>query len=195
MVGVTAKNRANQAVEVGKWYESDHGDAMNNYVDAWEQVKNEFACSHPVTIVTFRVKSNGAVNYFLQCTECWDNVKHLRGADLTDDQRQTAVPFDDQKRTQRYQQQNARFDAVRNQLWKDRKASFDVERNAYMQTAQWRMIRAKVLKRCGGICEGCGDRPATQVHHLTYERLGHEMLFDLVGLCRQCHESVHGIGR
>ena len=163
--------------------------------DIWEQVKKEFECSHPVTFVAYRVKANGAINYFLQCKKCWDNVQHLRGADLTAEQKRKAVLFDDNKRHLRFQERTARFNELRDRAWQSKKKDLDAERNAYMQTPQWQRIRQKVMKRCGGICEGCGDRPATQVHHLTYERLGREMLFDLVGLCRSCHESIHGIVR
>jgi hypothetical protein len=31
------------------------------------------------------------------------------------------------------------------------------------------------------------------VHHLTYERLGRESPDDLLVLCRDCHELIHGI--
>ena len=37
----------------------------------------------------------------------------------------------------------------------------------------------------------CRKKPATQVHHLTYKRVGREMLFDLVAVCADCHEVVH----
>ena len=51
--------------------------------------------------------------------------------------------------------------------------------------------RAAVLRRCGGVCEGCGEAPAVEVHHLTYQRVGRELLFDLVGVCRACHDAAH----
>lgn len=31
-----------------------------------------------------------------------------------------------------------------------------------------------------------------QVHHLTYERLGKETFSDLVVICDECHERLHG---
>lgn len=62
----------------------------------------------------------------------------------------------------------------------------------YLSSPQWRSRRAKVLERAGGICEGCREREATQVHHLNYQRIGREMLFDLVAVCEACHEGIHG---
>lgn len=64
--------------------------------------------------------------------------------------------------------------------------------NNYLKSTHWRTLRIKVLKRAGGECEkkGCGRKP-TQVHHLTYKRLGHEKLTDLQALCVPCHNNCH----
>jgi hypothetical protein len=62
----------------------------------------------------------------------------------------------------------------------------------HLASDYWRDIRQRVMERCAGMCEGCGKRPALDVHHLTYARLGHEMLFDLAAVCVPCHESIHG---
>jgi 5-methylcytosine-specific restriction endonuclease McrA len=61
-----------------------------------------------------------------------------------------------------------------------------------LASPEWQAKRVKVLARCRGVCEGCGERPARHVHHLTYQRLGEEMLFDLAGVCVRCHEIIHG---
>lgn len=56
----------------------------------------------------------------------------------------------------------------------------------------WREeIRPAVLRRCGGICQGCGIRKAVHVHHVTYEHFGNEFLFELIGLCEECHARIH----
>lgn len=54
------------------------------------------------------------------------------------------------------------------------------------------MKRRKIIDRCNGRCEGCGEAPVAQVHHLTYEHVGDEFLFELVGLCNRCHDRMHG---
>jgi hypothetical protein len=66
----------------------------------------------------------------------------------------------------------------------------------YLDSSQWQDIRRRVIARAKDSCERCGatanrKRPL-DVHHLTYDRLGHERLSDLVAHCRQCHEHVHG---
>lgn len=61
----------------------------------------------------------------------------------------------------------------------------------YLASEKWQDIRRRVLARAGHTCEGCGINSATQVHHLTYEHVGHEFLFELLALCRDCHKRIH----
>jgi DnaB-like helicase N terminal domain len=61
----------------------------------------------------------------------------------------------------------------------------------YLRSDEWRAKRRLVMDRCGGLCEGCRNAPVSEVHHLTYEHVGDELLFELVGLCRECHQRVH----
>lgn len=59
------------------------------------------------------------------------------------------------------------------------------------RNAVWREKRRAVMKRCRYQCEGCHKQRARHVHHLTYDRLGHELLEDLQALCHECHAAVH----
>ena len=70
----------------------------------------------------------------------------------------------------------------------------------YIQSPGWLEKRSKVLGRCRGVCEGCGNRRAVEVHHEKYPRgvepgskewARREKLYDLVGLCKECHRDVH----
>jgi hypothetical protein len=65
--------------------------------------------------------------------------------------------------------------------------------STYLQSDEWRIRRALVLRRANDICEGCRDAPATQVHHLTYAHVGNEFLWELVAICDDCHERYHEI--
>jgi 5-methylcytosine-specific restriction endonuclease McrA len=62
----------------------------------------------------------------------------------------------------------------------------------YINSPAWRFKRQLVLDRDGGICQGCRKREAQEVHHLTYVRFGAEMLFDLISVCTDCHDKIHG---
>jgi 5-methylcytosine-specific restriction endonuclease McrA len=61
----------------------------------------------------------------------------------------------------------------------------------YLATPHWQARRQHVMQRCNGICEGCRERSAREVHHLTYQHVGEELLFELVALCDDCHDRVH----
>jgi 5-methylcytosine-specific restriction endonuclease McrA len=61
----------------------------------------------------------------------------------------------------------------------------------YLRSEKWQAKRRLVFQRCEGVCEGCRQAKATQVHHLTYEHLGNELLWELAAACRECHERVH----
>jgi hypothetical protein len=61
----------------------------------------------------------------------------------------------------------------------------------YLQTYAWGERRRLVMERAGGICEGCRQEPATEVHHLTYKHVGDEFLWELVAVCGWCHSRYH----
>jgi hypothetical protein len=62
----------------------------------------------------------------------------------------------------------------------------------YLQTNQWKTIRLKVLKRDNYLCQGCLEKPATEVHHKTYENWQNELMFELISVCYDCHyNKIH----
>jgi hypothetical protein len=71
------------------------------------------------------------------------------------------------------------------------KSGYKAKYQAYLLSEQWKNKRTKVLKRAQGICEGCLDVPATEVHHRSYEHVFDELLFELVALCEECHRKTH----
>jgi len=62
----------------------------------------------------------------------------------------------------------------------------------YLQSKEWKEKKSEVLFRDGHCCQLCGDDDDLQIHHLTYNRVGDEALFDLVTLCSHCHANEHG---
>lgn len=63
----------------------------------------------------------------------------------------------------------------------------------YLKSPQWKDKAIRVLNRDKYICQGCLVNKASEVHHLTYERIYKEPLFDLISVCSDCHRSIHGI--
>lgn len=63
--------------------------------------------------------------------------------------------------------------------------------HAHLNSPLWEMKRQQVIARQECICAGCGYEPVEHIHHLTYAHMGDELLFELVGLCIDCHRKCH----
>ena len=61
----------------------------------------------------------------------------------------------------------------------------------YLETDHWTRLRDLAMERDGHECRMCRSRRTLNVHHLTYDRRGCELLLDLITLCRRCHEAQH----
>lgn len=64
----------------------------------------------------------------------------------------------------------------------------------YLRSPHWRRLRQQFKRERGWTCK-CGETQRLELHHLTYERLGHERLDDLQPLCPDCHALVHQLVR
>jgi hypothetical protein len=64
---------------------------------------------------------------------------------------------------------------------------------AYLRSSLWQQIRATVVLRAGGVCEGCCKVPLTVVHHVDYdiETLRGERPDRLIASCHRCHDLWH----
>jgi hypothetical protein len=63
--------------------------------------------------------------------------------------------------------------------------------HAHLDSRKWQDLRDKVIERQKCICAGCEAAPVEHVHHLTYAHMGDEFLFELLGLCIDCHLKLH----
>ncbi len=77
--------------------------------------------------------------------------------------------------------------------WRCKSESLD-DYSDYLTSTEWKERRSLRLEHDGHRCQDCGES-ATEVHHLTYERIGEEQLGDLLSLCRECHRMRHMLSR
>lgn len=62
-----------------------------------------------------------------------------------------------------------------------------------LKSDYWKKLRKKRLNMDKGKCKDCGAK-ATQVHHKRYVNLGTPWeIYELVSLCKNCHEKRHKI--
>lgn len=67
--------------------------------------------------------------------------------------------------------------------------------DVYLHSDHWKKVREAALGRAGYRCQVCNGARKLDVHHRTYERLGHERNADLTVLCRKCHDLFHRSGQ
>ncbi|HSQ51975.1 MAG TPA: hypothetical protein VLL94_11995 [Nitrospiraceae bacterium] len=157
-----------------------------------DQVAEEFHCDHLAIELRYKAASDGMRTYWMSCLRCGEKLSRKKRADLTPREISTTLPYDPIIHREYWKRRNARYDELSQSIKAKQNDEWWAWYSDYLKTPQWREKRQLVMKRAGGLCEGCAHAPATQVHHLTYERAGREMLFDLVAICDACHEAVHG---
>lgn len=170
-------------------------------------MRKPWTCAHPDEQVTLRrrIIGTGQLMFGHQCGNCgrvvgtWVKKERIRDEKNLPEWDHAIEPKWEQSEKSysiEYRAWRVKQDGVaafaRTDTEKSRDKLFWEQYSQYLSSEAWRDRRELVLKRAHGVCEGCGLAQATQVHHLTYVRIGREMLFDLVAICDDCHEVVHG---
>ena len=147
-------------------------------------------CEHPRAKVSrprSRLLKNGSVKFWRQCLICGAAIApQCSRAKTMEWTGGNPAQFDEELPKQ--------YRAVQERIRTEKKQEWQAWYAEYLQSCQWREIRYHVLERCGHLCEGCRIDTATVVHHLSYEHVGRELLFELVGLCQNCHDRAHRTG-
>lgn len=143
-------------------------------------------CQSKRTQLRRKTASNDAYMYAFQCIDCGESASGwISHAKIP---RHLPIPEWDEELARKFyaerqQQQLALRETEREDWFR--------EHDQYLQSPQWRTLRRKVLDRAKNLCEGCRDKPPTQVHHLTYAHWKNEFLWELVAVCDDCHERIH----
>lgn len=62
----------------------------------------------------------------------------------------------------------------------------------YLKSPEWRERANEAKRRSEWQCALCCSTKSLEVHHRTYDRVGHERQSDLIVLCWRCHRKHHG---
>lgn len=157
-------------------------------------------CQHRRSEIRRFVISNGSVRFCPECQNCFArNVHRMYGRKraatefgLTEAELDQLPDVNDRARRDWCNRRSDMFDARRQY----RRRSWWQWYNSYLASPEWYARRLAVLKRDGNRCRASSagrtcNANASQVHHLTYERVGREPLDDLVAVCDECHEKLH----
>lgn len=147
-------------------------------------------CTHPTTELRRKIFADGIPHYHIQCLVCGQSTQKRISKRKVDES--ALIPLWDEELARGVWE---KF----NRDWEQAKYSVDhvsdgewwAQYNEYLESPQWALIREAVLKRDHYVCQGCGSQKATEVHHLTYEHVREEFLFELVSVCSSCHDRLH----
>lgn len=155
-----------------------------------ESAIKSLECDHGFSSIRYRTGTNGAKMFRRQCTKCGELIGNWI-PHKSIDQRRRILPIDDDLKesyAKSYRELSAELNKIKNMA---KEADDRKWYEEYLKSSKWKNKRRLVLERCRFTCEGCGKARATQVHHLSYNNIGNEFLFELVGLCKHCHEALH----
>lgn len=157
---------------------------------AWREYDAQFDCAHTDALLRKRVIRGGAVQFVYQCQRCGEAKSQPVSKKVAFDANGGAEPvaFDDGLRDAWVALREAAAENIRARF---SKSEFHFDYEKYLASPEWESKRRMVLKRAQGVCEGCGSAVPSEVHHLSYEHVGSEFLFELVALCGACHDRIH----
>lgn len=160
------------------------------YDEIQQAVDRIYSCNCSEKKVRYKTSKVGTKIFYLQCTRCGDYTRIAKDK-VTSPNSPLIQPLDEALRQNWWTNKSDYSTKLREQSQnQERQAWFDWY-NKYLSSPEWKAKRAEVLRRARGVCEGCLNQEAVQVHHLTYKRVGNEMLFDLVAVCNDCHNAIH----
>jgi hypothetical protein len=155
----------------------------------WKEHAENFRCDHPQRELRERTIRGGGKQFVQQCLRCGLAISNpvKREVALAENGGKPLAPFDEKLLLSWETASKEAADKIMNAD----DSAFWRAYEEYLAGPVWKKKREKILERAGGICEGCRAKPATQVHHLSYEHVGDEFLFELVAVCDDCHDKLH----
>jgi len=152
---------------------------------AYAAIERRYLCEHSKRETRRRVIADGRISYVAQCVLCGHTSNPI-AARAALAKSPSPPPYDRYMEERRRQAKHAEYKNAFLAL----RPALVAEYHAYLSSAGWRQRRNAALVRAERRCEICPN-PASQVHHLTYARVGCELPNDLMALCSECHKFIH----
>ncbi len=158
-------------------------------------------CSNPKLIFAKHINSDGRFQLRKICENCVTKSSDSFQFSLCTNLSELSV-WNEQKsysvKVFRYQERDKIIIAIRdlyvqkNGIFTDYKVDL-LKHAEYIKSPEWKIKRKLVLERDNYKCLSCLSANATEVHHLSYKHLGNEPLFELVSICRRCHQEIYNM--
>lgn len=174
--------------ETGEEFDLYHSEELQRDLANWGEAAE---CLHESKELRKIPIAGGRYQIRFQCLRCGDGLGNpIARTQAPEDLQLGDVRLKERYRSMRRSEHEEIIQKhIRKQKTKD--TEFWIKYNKYLLSNEWKARRTKILDRSGGLCEGCRERPATQVHHLSYRHVCNEFLFELVAVCDDCHSQLH----
>lgn len=150
-------------------------------------------CRTPELEMVTKEIQGGGVTVRNQCTNCGALVgTALPQKSLLLDE---INPINETLTQEYFLNKNEEFSKLQVEIDQLKRGDFWTQYKEYLESDKWKGKREKVLERDGRQCQACLDNPANEVHHLTYKHLYNEPLFELVSVCKLCHDHITKLDR
>ena len=161
----------------------------------WLSSEEVAKCPHKNATICRRIYKNKSLAILKQCWDCGAPIEQpLKQETYSKEQIDEMPAWDTCFDATELGEKVMQWAKDRDNTLADERRRKQARYEAYRATPEWKKRRDAVILRAQGICEGCRERKAEDVHHTTYNNITTEFLFELVALCHQCHERLHGRG-
>lgn len=163
----------------------------------------KYKCTHEKSELRKRIVEKGIIQFVQQCVRCGNPTSNpiARAKAVAQCGGHEPPPFDEklysswkQGYSDGWKQINDDYEknvAAYEKAQEERSTEWWAWYIEYLKSPEWKAKSQQVILRAQGICEGCRNSKASSVHHLTYKHVGDEFLFELVAVCKQCHDRLH----
>lgn len=157
-----------------------------NHSEEWVALSKAFECLHEN--MKPRWKNERKQQVWRQCLSCGASIgTAIKHATLSQSELSSLEVWDETLAKTR----SELFSQAYEMRKQEKDAAWWAWYEAYLNSPAWKVKRDAALKRDHYHCQGCLEKPATQVHHLTYRHVGNELLFELTSVCNECHGAAH----
>ncbi len=145
-------------------------------------------CINPNIITVKKISESNTVYAYEQCSSCGLKIKgpiSQKGFDI-----KSLAIFNEELNNQVNEDIYKEYFTIQSELGVIKKDNFFIKYDEYLKSNTWKDKRDRVLKRDNYLCQACLRNEATEVHHKTYKHVFNEPLFELVSICKSCHDKI-----
>lgn len=160
--------------------------------------KENLECEHENSMVFVKKEmSNGVFMLKKQCSFCGhvdtQNLKHSLVKDINKvkDLDEFLADMRDSYKESERRRLWEEGKTEKQKEWEKQQKKNKIAYDKYLISKEWRIRRDKIFERDSGRCVLC-HKQGHHVHHMTYRNIFNEDKRDLITVCTECHEYIHG---